>query len=53
MDEEVLAEVVGGAVGSPSMVALGDFPDEVDRVSVLPQHEDVHVDAADCAFLVF
>jgi hypothetical protein len=43
IDEEVLAVVVRGGVGGPSMVALEDFPDELDQVGVLPEHEDVQV----------
>jgi hypothetical protein len=33
------------------MVDLGDLMDELDRVGVLPEHEDVQVDAASSAFL--
>jgi len=36
IDEEVLAEVVGGGVESPSVVDLGDLLDELDQVGVLP-----------------
>ena len=46
IDEEVLAEVVGGGVEGPSVVDLGDLLDELDQVRVLAEHEDVQVDAA-------
>jgi hypothetical protein len=51
IDEEVLAEVVGGGVKSPPVVDLGDLLDELDQMRVLPEHEDVQVDAAGRAFL--
>jgi len=51
IDEEVLAEVVGGGVEGPSLVDLGDLLDELDQVGVLAEHEDVQVDAAGRAFL--
>ena len=50
IDEEILPQVLRGGVESPAVVALGNLLNELDQVSILPEHKDVQIDAVGRAF---
>ncbi len=49
--QEILAQIIGSGVESPSAVDLGHLLDKLQERSILPEHEDVQVDPARSAFL--
>ena len=51
VDQEVAAQVVGGGVEGPAPVDLGDLLDKLHQRGILPEHEDVQLNAAGRAFL--